>query len=365
MPHDDDRLRQLLITITETPAPPFSEEARGRLVADLWRAIGLDVDIDDLGNVIAELPGGSGPSVFVAAHLDTVFPAGTDVTVRELPSGRLAAPGIGDNSVSIAALTHYAERAAAGAEPRRARVTMVATVGEEGLGDIRGARKVVADHGARMDVFVAVDGQLDRVVDRAVGSIRLEARFSAPGGHSWSDYGQPSAVHAAGEAIARLTRLDVASEPRSTMNVGVVTGGTSVNAIAEAASLTLDLRSLDPDQLARMHAGAVAMIEEAAAHQGAGVDVSLVGDRPAGANRDDRLVELALGSLGRLGIAGTRNASSTDANAALAAGIPAITIGVFEGGDAHRLGEWLDPTSLPLGYRVLREVLADLVDFQP
>ena len=357
----DSRLRELLVQITETPAPPFMEEARGELVADLWRAAGLDVTIDDIGNVLAEVPGGEGPLVCVAAHLDTVFPPDTPIEVIETAEGHLAAPGIGDNSISVAALTRYAEEIHAGEHTRRPRLLLAATVGEEGIGDIRGARHLVDTRS--MDVFIALDGPLNRVVDQAVGSLRFEARFAAEGGHSWSKFGNPSAVHAAGDAVARLLDLDVPTEPRSTFNVGVISGGTSVNAIAEEASFTLDLRSGDTDTLVRMHADAQRMIGEAADARGATVTFVPVGDRPAGRNSDDRLVETALDSLRSLGIDPTTYPSSTDANAALAKGIPAITIGVFTGGDAHRVSEWLDPTSLDLGYRVLTTVLADLTEF--
>ena len=246
----DRRLRAHLKAIAETAAPPFAEGPRGALVADRWRRAGLEPRVDDLGNVVVELPGGAGPRVLLAAHLDSVFPEGTDVRVREVAEDRWCGPGIGDDASGLTALTVLAEEVAAGRPERRPRLVLAATVGEEGLGDLRGARRVVGDHAGAIDVFVAVDGHLGQVVDAAVGSRRIEARFRAQGGHAWGDHGAPSAVHALGDAIHALARVPVPREPRSSLNVGLASGGSSVNAIAEEARLTVDVRSLVPETLA-------------------------------------------------------------------------------------------------------------------
>jgi acetylornithine deacetylase/succinyl-diaminopimelate desuccinylase-like protein len=240
----DRRLRAHLKAIAETAAPPFAEGRRGAVVADRWRAAGLNPSIDDLGNVVAEVPGGVGPRVLLAAHLDSVFPEGTDVRVREEAEDRWCGPGIGDDASGLAMLTVLAEEVAADRPARRPRLVLAATVGEEGLGDLRGARRVVADRAGTIDVFVAVDGHLGQVVDAAVGSRRIEARFRAQGGHAWGDHGAPSAVHALGDAIHALARVPVPKDPRSSLNVGLASGGSSVNAIAEEARLTVDVRSV-------------------------------------------------------------------------------------------------------------------------
>ena len=355
-----ERLRRHLRAFTEVPAPPFGESERSAAVAAAWRAAGLDVRVDELGDVMAELPGGEGPRVLLASHLDTVFPAGTDVRVRELDDGRWAAPGVSDDGSGLAVLTALAEEVAGGGGGRRPRVTLAATVGEEGLGDLRGARRVVAEHAGRVDVFVAVDGGLGQVVSGSVGSHRLTARFRARGGHAWGDRGAPSAVHAMGDAIHALIRLDVPSEPSSSLNVGVAGGGSSVNAIAESASLTLDVRSVDADVLALLVGRVEQRLRSVARRHRVELDVEVVGDRPAGRTADERLIVAARAALSRVGVEARVAPSSTDANAAVAAGIPAIGFGVARGGDAHRVTEWIEPDSLLVGYRALGHLLEEL-----
>ncbi|MBW6456684.1 MAG: M20/M25/M40 family metallo-hydrolase, partial [Trueperaceae bacterium] len=254
-----------------------------------------------------------------------------------------------------------AEEVMAGRGGRRPRVTLAATVGEEGLGDLRGARRVVTDLAGRVDVFVAVDGALGQVVSGAVGSRRLLARFRARGGHAWGDRGAPSAVHAMGDAIHALIRLDVPSEPRSSLNVGLAGGGSSVNAIAEAASLTLDVRSLDPDTLALLVGRVEQRLRSVCRRHRVELEIEGVGDRPAGRTADEGLLAAARAALARAGVEARVGPSSTDANAAVAAGIAAIGFGVARGGDAHRLSEWIEPGSLSVGFRALGHLLEELV----
>ena len=349
----------LLKKICETPAPTFEEEARGRLVAGMLRDVGLEPHADDVGNVVASLPGGRGPRVLVAAHLDTVFPADTDVTVRE-EGDRLSAPGIGDNSASLAVLLHYVAQAQTEAQTfERPRLTVAATVGEEGLGDLYGVRELMK-RAADFDLFVALDGHLGTVVDAGVGSKRWRVLFRAKGGHSWGDYGAPSAVHALGEAVHALNAMSVPGEPRSSTNVGQVWGGTSINAIAQKAGFNLDLRSLERDTLKRLEEDALARIRRAAKRAHVEVETELVGSRPAARAPNEPLVRAAQGALSEVGVSAHRTASSTDANAAMAAGLPAISFGVYRGGDAHRLSEWLEPASLETGYRAFVILMANL-----
>jgi len=354
-------LEQHLRTITETPAPPFGEAARADLVARLWSAAGVKVERDAAGNVVAALPGGRGPRVLVAAHLDTVFGPGTDVRVRR-DGDRLRAPGIGDNSASLAVLSAFVERCGSGAGELRPHLTVAATVGEEGEGDLRGARQLVADRGASHDLFVALDGHLGTIVARAVGSRRLRAAFHGAGGHSWGDYPAPSAVHAAGEAIHALRALRVPVEPRSSLNVGQVWGGTSINAIAQEAGFNLDLRSLDASVLEDLESRARGAIERAARRAGCGVEITRIGDRPVAVVDNAALVACALRSLENGASHPAVVASSTDANAALARELPAIAFGVYRGGDAHRTTEWVEPASLVEGYRSFERLLACLSD---
>jgi tripeptide aminopeptidase len=353
------RAAALARSICEVSAPPFGEARRASYVAELWSAAGLEPRIDAIGNVLADVPGGRGPRVVLAAHLDTVFEAGTDVTVRE-DGGRWYAPGLGDNSASLGVLTATAEAIAAGALEQRPRLLLAATVGEEGLGDLRGAKALVADVRGEVDAFIAVDGHLAGVVHQGVGSVRYEARFSGPGGHSWGDYGTPSALHALGDAIHALTRIEVPRVPRSSVNVGVARGGTTVNAIAEEATCTVDLRSVDAATLMRLAADAERRLRSVARRHGVVVEVTRVGDRPAASGGNEALVAMAEQALRSVGIEPLRSASSTDANAAMAAGLPALCFGVYRGGDAHRAGEWIEPGSLDEGMAALRALLAVL-----
>ncbi|CAN5754017.1 M20/M25/M40 family metallo-hydrolase [soil metagenome] len=355
-------LLALLRRICETPAPTFSEQVRGDLVAEILLNAGLEPQIDRVGNVTAQVPGGNGLRVLVAAHLDTVFPLGTDVTVKEVDA-KLAAPGIGDNSASLAVMLRYAQTLAAANEGARPRLTLAATVGEEGLGDLRGIRELMT-HAHDYDMVVALDGHLGTIVNRAVGSKRFEVTLKAAGGHSWGDYPSESAVHALGDTVHALTRLDVPREPRSSLNVGQVSGGTSVNAIAQEARFNLDLRSLDADVLARLERDALRAVKRVARQHNVTAEVEQVGDRPAAKSDNEALVRAARAALQTVDVAVREAASSTDANAAMAAGLPAISFGVYNGGDAHRLSEWLEPASLLTGYRAFEELLKNLVHLE-
>lgn len=353
-----ERLEALLETITETPAPTFEEGPRADVVARLLQAAGADVERDAVGNVVARLSRERPrPLVLVAAHLDTVFPAGTDVRIRR-DGDRLYAPGIGDNSASLAVLAHWVELVLAQGRPEPA-VVVAATVGEEGLGDLRGARELVSHvEGA---AFVALDGHLGTIVGRAVGSKRFEVSIRAAGGHSWGDYPSPSAVHAAGDAIHALTRMPVPAEPKSTYNVGRIQGGRSINAIAEEAWFDLDLRSLDPEELERLAREARKRIRRVERAHGVSIDMAPVGERPAAHVDNDRLIRAAREALASVDVSPRVASSSTDANAAMAAGIPSIGFGVYRGGDAHRTSEWLDPSSLPVGFRAFASLMEALL----
>jgi len=350
---------ELLQRICEVPAPPFGEQARAQLLQELWTEAGLDATLDELGNVFADTGRGSGPRVLLAAHSDTVFPEGTDVTVQRAGE-RWLAPGVGDNSSSLAVLTCLAGRLGQLDPGKLPRLSLAAPVGEEGRGDLRGMRRLLDDREGQFDYVIAVDGQLGSIVDRAVGSKRFEFRFRAQGGHSWGDYPAPSATHALADAMSELNRLDVPSEPRSSYNLGTVQGGTSINAIAQEAMFDLDLRSIDADVLTRMESSALRLVEDVAARHRVELETEKIGDRPAAAVENGELVRAARAALQEHGFEAQTAAGSTDANAALARGIPSISFGVYRGGDAHRLSEWIEPASLGRGYRVLLTFLEGL-----
>ncbi len=356
---DQRELTELLTMICETPAPTFSETARGELVARLLHAMGLEPHTDAVGNVTAEVPGGSGPRLLIAAHLDTVFAADTDVRVRTTGE-RLAAPGIGDNSASLAVALFYLRALRRGVYTRYPRLTFAATVGEEGLGDLRGIRSLMAARAHDFDAVVALDGHLGALISASVGSKRFEMTFHARGGHSWGDFPSPSATHALGEGVAALARLPLSEQPRSSYNVGQVWGGTGVNAIAETAGFNLDLRSTDAGVLERLSRDAQARLRKVADNHGVRLETRVVGDRPTAFVPNSGLVRAAQAALLEVSVRARLAASSTDANAAMAAGLPAIAFGVYRGGDAHRLSEWLEPASLATGLAALDRLLVGI-----
>lgn len=347
-----------LTRIAQTPAPTFEEEARGELMARLWTDLGYHTERDEAGNVLTRLtpPGTEGrPALLLAAHLDTVFARGTDVTVRE-ERGRLVGPGVGDNSASLAVVTALLRELRGQEHTLRRPLWVAANVGEEGLGDLRGAKFLLARHRPHLGAFVAVDGYLGVAVTRAVGVRRYRAAFLGPGGHSWGDQA-PSALHAMGEAIGALYGLPRPLTPRTTLNVGLASGGTSINSIAGGAELLLDLRSLDPGALADLDTRAQAALYAAAREVGVSVRLERVGDRPGGDLGAELLLDLVREASLEARIDLRLASSSTDANAAVPHGLPAIALGVYRGGNAHREDEWVQASSLGPGLRFLRRVV--------
>ena len=328
--------------IAAIAAPTGDEGARADWVAA--RLPGARVDaVGDL--IVAAGPVEAAP-VVLAAHLDTVF--GHDVPLEVRRDGdRLLAPGIGDNALAVAALV-----AVAGAlermPPTRRPIVCAFTVGEEGRGDLRGARAVVADLAPA--AFLAVEGHFgDRMATTAVGSTRLEVTMRGPGGHSWGDRGGPSAVHALARAAALIA--DIPRSPDGAVSVGVIAGGTSVNTLAAQARMEVDLRATRPAELAELEQRARAAVAAAAAREGVATDVVDIGRRPAGglAPGDPLRAEL-LAVRRALGMAPPDESPvSTDANAALGAGVPGATLGLSRGGGMHTHGEWIHTGPIALG----------------
>ncbi len=326
------------IRFCEVPAPPFEEAARGRMLQDAFVKAGLaHVRVDRVGNVLGDHAGvSSAPRLVVAAHLDTVFPEGTDVRVRR-EAGRLKGPGIADNCRGLAVLLAIARALTAGTVKTGGPVTLVADVGEEGLGDLRGVKALFGETmKGGIDRFVSIDGAGLDIVFRAVGSHRYRVTFHGPGGHSFGAFGLANPAGALGRAIAKLQELRVPRDPRTTFNVGRVGGGTSVNAIPSEAWMELDLRSSDPRALADLDAHAQAAIDEAVKEENARwgrsqaitVERQLVGDRPAGETPADApIVQTAVAVSEALGLDVRFGEGSTDANLPMSLGIPAITIG--------------------------------------
>ncbi|HVZ76626.1 MAG TPA: M20/M25/M40 family metallo-hydrolase [Gemmatimonadaceae bacterium] len=348
-------------SVCEIAAPPFKEAVRAAEVKRRFEALGLTARIDAVGNVIAERAGaGGGPTVVLAGHLDTVFPEGTDVKVREV-NGRLQAPGIGDDCRGLAVMLTVARAFQQHKLATPGRVIFVADVGEEGPGNLRGMRELFGkDYPGRIDYFISIDGIGLGVVTRAVGSHRYHVTYKGPGGHSYGAFGIPNPVHALGRAIAMISDLQVPTSPKTTFNVGVIQGGTSVNSIAFAASMDVDMRSESADELAKLdvkvhHAIQAALEAENARWPGdrarLSVTIDTIGIRPTGSQADTaKIVRATLDAARALGFQGPTGAASTDANIPISLGIPAVTLsGGGAGGGAHSLQEWYQDT--PNSYR--------------
>lgn len=351
---DRDAIVESTIAIQQIPAPTFAEEQRARYVYEQMQALGLhEVQIDALHNVYGCLPGRkTGPGVLVTAHTDTVFAQDTDLTVRR-DGGRVYGPGIADNSISVAALLHLARvLKESGIQPERT-IWFVANTGEEGLGDLRGMRAVIDQLHDQVTAVIVLDAPYGTVVHAGVASRRYRIDVDTAGGHSWVDFGARSAVHVLVRLAAKLTELDVPVEPKSTFNVGVIQGGTTVNAIAQHASLLLDLRSVTAPGLDALIAQVEQIVNDAQAnHADVTIHTTIVGDRPGGGiDRDDPLVQLASAAYEAVGANVTFEAASTDANVPLSRGLPAVCVGMCHGENAHRLDEYLETEDIPAGMR--------------
>jgi len=335
------------IEISEIPAPPFEEGPRARRLADLLEEAGLGgVRLDEVGNVLGERHGTTdGPPIVVSAHLDTVFPAGTDVGVlRE--GDLLRGPGISDDARGLAVLLALVRALEAGGVRTRAPLLFAATVGEEGIGDLRGVKHLFASSGSAAGAagFLSLDGAgLERLVTRGLGSRRFRIVARGPGGHSWVDWGTPNPIHVLGGLVEHLTRRPLSRQPLTTLTVARWGGGKSINAIPQEAWIELDVRSECEEELEEQHAA----IAAAAAGRvgGAGdltVEVEVIGHRPGGETPvDASLVQAAMAATRAHGYEPRLACSSTDANIPMSLGVPAITMGCGgEAGQAHTTEEW-------------------------
>jgi tripeptide aminopeptidase len=342
------------VSICEIPAPPFKEERRGEEMKRRFEALGLrNVRIDSIGNVIAERPGvGGGPVVVLAAHLDTVFPEETDVRVKR-DGTMLRGPGIGDDCRGLAVLLAVAKAMIASNVRTAGTVYFVANVGEEGPGNLRGVKHLFAKPPAKIDYFISVDGTGLGLTSRAVGSNRYKVSFKGPGGHSYGAFGMPSPIHALGRAISKISAIQVPRTPKTTFNVGIIEGGTSVNTISPLGAMEVDLRSESPDELAKLDAAFRRAVDEGLTEENARwpqsrarvtVDVVSMGVRPAAAPPDSsRIIQTARAAARALGFDSPGGASSTDANWPMSLGIQAITLdGGGEGQGSHSLAESYD-----------------------
>jgi len=350
--------------LTEIPAPPFQEEARASAVSELLSESGLPARVDKIGNVIGELRGATeNEIVMLSAHLDTVFPAGTDVKVHR-NGNRMTAPGISDNGSGIAALVAIARALEfAHIKPERT-LLLVGNVGEEGEGNLRGMRELVETYGKKLKAVVVLDGSgTDHVTTKALASRRLEAMITGPGGHSWSDFGMPNPINALIRGSMRFINTKVPANPRTTFNLGQIEGGTSVNSVPYEAKIKVDIRSENEEELRRLEAALRDSIAagvrdemEPPRDRSKGAlewKVELLGSRPGGELSPDSPLLAALRTADEfIGNQSRTERSSTDANIPLSLGIDAISIGAGgTGGGAHSLQEWYDAAGREAGLK--------------
>lgn len=345
-----------IITLTEIPAPPFKEEARAKTYAEMFRARGLgDVEIDEVGNVLGLRKGSpGGPLLIVSAHLDTVFPEGTDVKVRR-EGDTLHAPGVGDDSSGLATQLALIDAMRAAGIRTRGDILFVGTVGEEGLGDLRGVRHLfnAGKYKGRAKAFISLDGGgMDSMVTGGAGSKRYRVTFKGPGGHSYGAFGLVNPMGALAGTVTELYRIPVPTSPKTTYSASVVGGGTSVNAIPEDVWLEVDMRSESAEALAALEKSFLAGVERAVAAENAArstregkvtADLKPIGDRPAGTTAESTdIVRLATAAYKVEGVTLKYASASTDANLPMSLGIPAVTMSrVARNARAHSPDEWI------------------------
>ncbi|MCP4688405.1 MAG: M20/M25/M40 family metallo-hydrolase [Desulfobacterales bacterium] len=343
-------------TIAGIPSPTFFESEKSNYVLSRFKALNLEeIRIDEVNNVIGKLTGEADDGIFIiCAHIDTVFPMETELVVRE-QGDRLYCPSIGDNSTSIAGVLAIIEAF------QRARFTpawdviFLANSREEGLGDLEGVRRffddaAMSDDAPAIKGMISIDGTYDSVCNQGIGSRRLKVVVNADGGHSWKNFGNASAIHAMGGAISEIAKLKTPEDPKTTYNVGVVNGGSSVNTIAETATMLIDIRSAEAGTLKRTEEKIRKVILEAMADFKTTCEIEVVGDRPSGFIPDSHpMVQTALSAASLYGLDATPRASSTDSNIPLSRGVPSITLGVYSGNGAHTVNEYIEPASLKKG----------------
>ena len=342
-----NRTLDLAVNIQQIPAPTFAEQERAVFIQQQFTLAGLqDVCLDSTGNVYGCVPGmGTAPPLVISAHTDTVFLAGTNLAIRRT-GDRIFGPGIGDNSMGVAGLLGllWALREKHVGRPSElpGDLWLVANVGEEGLGDLVGMRAVVDRFGGQVSAYLILEGMaLGQIYHRGLGVQRYRIEAQTTGGHSWVDYGRPSAIHELAELITQLTELKLPENPRTTLNIGVISGGTTVNTIAAHAHLELDLRSEGAEELSDLTKWVEASAEKANLSDVA-VIAKVIGRRPAGKlSPNHALVRLARNALKQVGIEARLGIGSTDANIPLSLGYPAICVGLTHGGGAHTVDEYI------------------------
>lgn len=352
-PHTANQVLEFAIALQQIPAPPFGESQRSEFIYNAFRKEGVSqVYIDEVGNVLARFPGNPDRRpLVVTAHMDTVFPQGTSLDISRTAE-RIYAPGIGDNSIGVACMFGLLWELRLNSADTRlpADIWLVANVGEEGLGNLRGMRKVVEKFSGDVLAYVVIEGMvLGQIFHRGLEIRRFRLTVETPGGHSWVDYGRPSAIVEISKLVSQLSELPLPQVPRTSLNVGMISGGTSVNTIAAKASLELDLRS-ENSRTVETLVRKVEIAAEKANKSDVRVSLEQIGNRPGGKiPASHPLVRLAGHCLKSRGIQPQLSAGSTDANIPLSKKFPAICVGVTYGSEAHTSSEYIETGFIPQG----------------
>lgn len=367
-PSISERVINLAVKIQQIPAPTFDERLRAEFIHQNFVDLGFkDTIFDDIGNVYAIIKGqGEKPPLVVSAHLDTVFPVNTDLTITRTED-KIFGPGIGDNSLGLAGLFGLFWALCGNGyminqKLKLARdVWLVANVGEEGLGNLSGMKAVVDRFGEKARAYIILEGMsLGQIFHQGLGVKRYRITLNTKGGHSWVDYGEKSAIHELAELIMKIRSLNFPSEPRTSYNIGTLSGGTSVNTIAAEATMQLDLRSTSPGVLNEISSQVEALVKLANQKDGNNIRAvaDLIGERPSGGiPADHTLVKLAEECHVTNGLKAKLNIGSTDANEPLSRGYPSICIGLTTGGGSHTTGEYINIKSLGQGLGILVDLI--------
>jgi tripeptide aminopeptidase len=354
-----DSLIDLALRIQQIPAPTFAESKRAEFVRSCFSGEGLaDVQIDSTGNVLARLPGkGNGLPLIISAHIDTVFPLDIGLRIQRTED-KITAPGLGDNSLGVAALFEILWRLRELKLSLPGDIWFVGNVGEEGLGDLCGMRAIVDRFGGAVRGYLILEGlAFGHVYNRGTGVHRLRVTAHTAGGHSWSDYGQPSAIHELAALVTRIAALELPEIPRTTLNVGMFSGGTSINTVAPQAQFDLDMRSEEESALRNLIHQVEGLIS-AANKPGVSLETEIIGERPAGfISADHPFIRSALRSLQRAGVEPVITMGSTDANLPFSRNYPAVVLGVTTGGGAHTVNEYIDIPPIDKGIEQLMDFI--------
>ena len=357
---DLERLIECTRAIQAIPAPTFDEGKRAHFLQNAFEEVGLeDVHLDQIGNLVGRIRGGSKPPLIISAHLDTVFPVDTQL-VSKRTENRLSGPGIGDNAIGLATLielAHDFSRSPPGD------IWFVATVGEEGMGNLRGMYEVVKRFGDQPTAYIVLEGMaLGHIYHRGLPVRRYEITTITEGGHAWIHAGRPSAIHRLVAVGAELSALTLPTLPRTSLNIGWIEGGTSINTIAARASMKIDLRSEEIETLLSLEAQIMDLVHSYQ-NELSEINITLIGERPGGGLSEGHpLVQVAVQALKGCGEKVIHlKPGSTDASAPQSLGLPAICIGITRGGNAHSLSEYIEVEPISRGYSALRSTIESVL----